>query len=275
MNGVLGLEGWKWLFIFEGAPSVILGFITYYYLTDSPGKAKWLEPNEREWLQAQIDKERVNVESVRKYTLGQALLNPRVLALGLVYFTLQSGIYGVNMWLPTIIKRFGNLTTFQIGLIAAIPFIVAAIGMLIWGYSSDRKLERKWHLTVALLLGSFGLLGSALFSHNPVLTIVLLSLSSIGVFATMPVFWTVPPIFLTGTAAAGGIALINSCGGLGGFAGPFMVGWIRDATGSFIYGLVFLGVCVLVGAIVAYQCCQRVQRTAAETAKASAQAAGR
>jgi ACS family tartrate transporter-like MFS transporter len=272
MNGVLGLAGWKWLFIFEGIPSVVLGFITYYYLTDSPAKAEWLEPNERQWLQAQLDHERASVESVRKFTLGQALLNPRVLVLGLVYFTLQSGIYGVNMWLPQIIKRFGNLTTLQIGLIAAIPFAAAAIGMLAWGHSSDKKFERKLHLTVAFLLGAFGLLGSALFSTNPVLTITLLSLSSIGLYAAMPVFWTVPPIFLTGTAAAGGIALINSIGNLGGFAGPFTVGWIKDATGNFIYGLVFLGLSVLIGGVVAYFCCQRVQASAP---KAAAKSAGR
>jgi ACS family tartrate transporter-like MFS transporter len=128
------------------------------------------------------------------------------------------------------------------------------------------------HLTVAFLLGALGLLGSALFSTNPVLTITLLSLSSIGLYAAMPVFWTVPPIFLTGTAAAGGIALINSIGNLGGFAGPFTVGWIKDATGNFIYGLVFLGLSVLVGGIVAYFCCQRVQASAP---KAAAKSAGR
>jgi ACS family tartrate transporter-like MFS transporter len=271
-NGAFGLAGWKWLFIMEGIPSVVLGLITFFYLTDTPAKADWLEPNERQWLQAQLDRERASVESVRKYSLGEALLNPRVLVLGLVYFTLQIGIYGVNMWLPQIIKRFGNLSALQIGLIAAIPFTAAAIGMLLWGRSSDKNLERKWHLTVAFLLGAFGLLASSFFSRDPVLTIALLSLSSIGLYAAMPVFWTVPPIFLTGTAAAGGIALINSIGNLGGFAGPFTVGWIKDATGNFIYGLVFLGVSVLVGGVVAYICCQRVQ----ETAKAvAAKAAGR
>jgi len=273
-HGVLGLAGWKWLFILEGVPSVLLGFVTLFYLTDKPAKAQWLEPKEREWLQAQLDAERAGVESVhKKYTLGQALLNLRVVVLGLVYFTLQIGIYGVNMWLPQIMKTFGNFSTLQIGFIAAIPFACAAIGMLVWGQSSDRKLERKWHLTNAFLLGAAGLLVASLFSKDPVLTIVLLSLSSIGLYAAMPVFWTVPSIFLTGTAAAGGIALINSIGNLGGFAGPFMVGWIRDATGKFIYGLVFLGVCVLAGGVVAYICCQRVQ-SAAKTTAAKA-AAGR
>ena len=155
MNGVFGIAGWKWLFIFEGIPSVVLGFITFFYLTDTPAKAGWLEPNERQWLQAQLDHERASVESVHKFTLGQALLNLRVLVLGLVYFTLQIGIYGVKMWLRQIIKRFGNLTTLQIGLIAAIPFTAAGIGMLVWGNSSDKKLERKWHLTVAFLCGLF------------------------------------------------------------------------------------------------------------------------
>ena len=264
-EGWLGMAGWKWLFIFEGLPSVILGFVTYYYLTDKPIQAQWLNPAEREWLQAQLDQEAAEVEAVRKYSLLEALVNPRVLVLAFVYLVMQIGIYGVNMWLPQIMKSFGNMSNLRIGLVAAIPFTAAAIGMLLWGNSSDRNLERKWHLTVALIFGAVGLLGSSYFNNDAVMTIILLSLSSIGLYAAMPVFWTVPPMFLTGTAAAGGIALINSIGNLGGFCGPFAVGWIKDATGNFIYGLIFLGLCVFAGCFVAYAVCQHVQQEAKQT----------
>jgi len=261
-NNWMGIEGWKWLFILEGIPSVILGIATLFYLTDKPIDAKWLEPSERVWLQTQIDEEKASVESVRKYSLLESLVHPRVLVLGFVYLTMQIGIYGINMWLPQILKNIGGLSTLQIGFIAAIPFTAAGIGMLLWGISSDRNRERKWHLTVALILGAVGLLGSSFFNGNTVMTIVFLSISSIGLYAAMPIFWTIPPMFLTGTAAAGGIALINSIGNLGGFAGPFAVGWIKDSTGNFIYGLVFLGLCVFGGCFVAYVICQLVQKTA-------------
>ncbi len=252
MDGVLGMTGWKWLFILEGLPSILVGIIAFAYLTDKPEKAKWLSDEERQWLRAQLDSEQAKVEAVRKYSLWESMLNPRVLLIGIVYVTIVTGIYGVNMWLPQIVKAFGGLSSSQIGLVSAIPFLAAAVGMLLIGVSSDHFQERTWHLTLAMLLAAGGLLGSAFFSNSPVLTIVFLSASSIGLYGCMPVLWTIPSTFLTGTAAAAGIALINSIGNLGGFAGPFVVGWIKDATGNFIYGLIFLGVNVVIGSLLAY-----------------------
>lgn len=252
MDGVLGMTGWKWLFILEGLPSILVGIIAFAYLTDKPEKAKWLSDEERQWLRAQLDSEQAKVEAVRKYSLRESMLNPRVLLIGIVYVTIVTGIYGVNMWLPQIVKAFGGLSSSQIGLVSAIPFLAAAVGMLLIGVSSDHFQERTWHLTLAMLLAAGGLLGSAFFSNSPVLTIVFLSASSIGLYGCMPIMWTIPSTFLTGTAAAAGIALINSIGNLGGFAGPFVVGWIKDATGNFIYGLIFLGVNVVIGSLLAY-----------------------
>lgn len=261
MDGVMGIAGWKWLFFLEGVPSILVGFVTFAYLTDKPNKAAWLEPDEREWLQAQIDEERSKVSSSHDYNLWQALMHPRVLVLGLVYFCVVIGIYGLNMWLPQIVKTFGGLTNVQIGFISAIPFVAAAIGMLMIGISSDRHHERKWHMTIAMLIGGLCLITSGYTSANPGLTIALLALCSIGCYGSMPVFWTVPPTFLTGTAAAAGIALINSIGNLGGFVGPFMVGWIKDTTGNFVYGLVFLGGSVLLAGLIGYLVCDRAEKT--------------
>ena len=274
MDGIAGVAGWRWLFILEGVPTVLMGFFIYYYLTDIPAHAHWLDAEERNWLQGEIDRERAQVEAKKKLSLTEALLNPHVLALGFVYFTVQVGIYGVNMWLPQIMKTFSFLSTLQIGFIAAIPFAAAAIGMLLIGKSSDRRQERKWHLLFTLVLGAVGLIGSAYFGANAVFTIVLLSVSSIGLYASMPIFWTIPPTFLTGAAAAGGIALINSLGNIGGFAGPFTIGLIKDATGNFMYGLIALGVWVVIGCICAYIICHGMQQPKAAKEAPVATASG-
>ena len=263
MDGVMGVAGWKWLFICEGIPSVLFGIFTFFYLTDTPAQAKWLEPNERQWLQSQIDEERSKIESVHsKAGLWETLINPKVILLGVIYVCIVIGIYGVNMWLPQIVKSFGNNSSVEIGLIAAIPFVAAAIGMLWIGYSSDKHQERKWHTTISIVVAGMGLLASAFFNGSPALTILFLSISSVGLYGCMPIFWTVPSTFLTGTAAAAGIALINSIGNLGGFVGPLAVGWIKDTTGSFASGLVFLGVSVLLGSILAYSVFVKAEKTA-------------
>lgn len=261
MDGMGGLAGWKWMFIFEGIPSAVVGIIALYYLTDVPAKANWLSKNEREWLQAKLDDERAKVESVRTYGLWETMSNPRVLLLGLIYVSMVIGVYGVNMWLPQIVKGFGGtMSTSQIGYVSAIPFVAAAIGMLLIGFSSDRFMERKWHMTGSMILAGVGIIGSAL-TTNPILTILFIALSSIGYYGCMPIFWTIPSTFLTGASAAAGIAFINSIGNLGGFVGPIIVGWIKDTTGNFISGLIFLGVCVLLGSILGYFVCNRMQNS--------------
>ena len=252
LNGTLGIAGWKWLFILEGIPSVLLGIFTLWYLTDKPAHASWLEPHEREWLQAEIEKEHKKVESVRKYSFWEALTHPKVLMLGLVYVSTALCNYGTNMFLPQIVKTLGNYSSTEIGLISAIPYVCAAIGMLVVGYSSDYFQERKWHLSGIMLLSGLGLFASTFVSTNAVLTIACLSLAAIGFFAMIPIFWILPSRFLTGTASAAGIALINSIGNLGGFVGPFGVGYVKDATGSFLPALQLLAIYMIAAAGAAF-----------------------
>lgn len=252
MDGIAGIAGWKWLFILEGIPSSIVGVIAIFYLTDKPSQAKWLTAEERTWLQSAMDSEKTRAEVAGKVSARGGMLNGRVILLSILYLTIVTGIYGVGMWTPQIVKAFGHLSSSEIGLITAFPFLLAAIGMLAIGSSSDRTGERKWHLTLAVLGAGFGLLGSAVFSDQPIVVVFCLAIAATGLYGCMSIFWLIPPTFLTGAAAAVGIATINSVGNLGGFAGPFVVGWIKDTTGDFIYGLVYLGTLVVIGGVLAY-----------------------
>lgn len=266
MDGYMGVAGWKWLFILEGLPSSLLGLVALRYLTDTPAQAAWLKPNERQWLQSKLDQERASVEakSGPKNSILETMSNVRVILLGIIYVCMVIGIYGINLWMPQIVKEFGNLTSSQIGLVSAIPFLAAAIGMLLIGISSDKYQERKWHVTISMVVAGFSLMASAYFHSSPNLVIFFLSLCSIGLYGCMPIFWTIPPTFLAGTAAAAGIAFINSIGNLGGFVGPFVVGWVKDITGNFGSGLIFMGSCVLIGSLIAYLVCKKMEQTAAQ-----------
>jgi MFS transporter, ACS family, tartrate transporter len=238
MDGVGGLAGWQWLFIIEAAPAVVLGFVTYFYLTDRPADAHWLADDERAWLANRLEAERRQRETVRNLSVGQAILDPRVWALALVYFGLVACNYGVGFWLPQIVKGFGlsNATT---GWITAIPYAIGACFMVWYGRHSDARLERRNHAVVAHFVAAVGIAASTLTS-NPVLTMIAFSLGACGVFGALPVFWTLPTAVLSGSAAAAGIAVINSVGNLSGFAGPYAMGWIKDATGSFTGGLLLI-----------------------------------
>lgn len=248
-DGLLGLQGWQWLFITEALPSVLGGFAAFSFLTDRPDRAAWLTAREQAWLTQRMDAERARREAVRRFTLGQALVNPRVLALGLVYMGIVTGLYGINFWLPQIVDAFGGLSTFQVGLITAIPFLAGAAGMIVWSRHSDRTGERLWHVILPALVGALGFASSA-YLNNPILAMAALSFAGLGIFAALPTFWTLPTGLLTGTAAAGGIALINSVGNLGGFAGPYVVGWIRNATGEFRHGMLFLAAALAIAAVI-------------------------
>jgi D-galactonate transporter len=226
LGGALELKGWQWLFIIEAAPAIVLGIVTYFYLTDRPGEAHWLTEEERRAVTARLDAERASREAIRKFSLGEALTHPRVLGLSLVYFGVVTGLYGLGFWLPQIVKAFG-LSTSMTGWVVAIPYVFSAIVMILWTRHSDHTGERVWHVALPAFLGGAGLIAGA-YLGDPVLAMVALTLGSVGTFAMLPTFWTLPTALLTGTAAAGGIALINSIGNIGGFAGPYLVGWIRD-----------------------------------------------
>ncbi len=234
LDGVWGLRGWQWLFICEGVPTVLLGLVVMFYLTDGPHKAHWLEADERRWLTDRLWRERMVREAHAEHSLWQARRHPRVLLLSLVYFGNAAANYGLGFWLPTIVKNFG-ISNLETGFVTAIPYVVGAFSMVLWPLLSDRMQERKWNTALAFLVTAAGLAASTWFP-NPVQKIGILCICAIGLFAIAPLFWTLPTAFLSGTAAAGGIALINSIGNLAGFAAPYMMGYLKDTTGSFSAG---------------------------------------
>ncbi len=248
MDGVGGFAGWQWLFLIEAAPAVLLAIVTYFYLTDRPADAHWLAADERAWLSARLAAERRQREAVHDLSVWQAMLNPRVWALSLVYFGAVACLYGVGFWLPQIIKAFG-LSNAMTGWVTAIPYAVGAIFMIWYGRRSDAKAERKGHAALALLVAAAGIAGSTL-TRDPTLTVVAFTIGACGVFAILPVFWTLPTAVLSGTAAAAGIAVINSLGNLSGFFGPYAMGWIKDASGSFAGGLLLIAALAVMGAVI-------------------------
>jgi cyanate permease len=229
-EGWLGLAGWQWLYLLEAAPSLLLGIATLFVLTDRPERASWLTAEERASLVARMAEDR-RLSPNRTAHLGAALLDPRVLGLGLVYFGLSTGLYAVGLWLPQIVSGF-DFTTTATGFVTAVPYIVSAAGMWVWTRHSDRTGERTRHVAIPTVAAGLALFAASR-AGTPLLTIAALSAAALGVFAALPTFWTLPTRLLTGSAAAGGIALINALGSLGGFAGPALMGWIRDATGRF------------------------------------------
>jgi D-galactonate transporter len=235
LHGAAGLAGWQWLFILEALPAVILSFFVWFYLTDRPPDASWLAPDERAWLVERLEAERRQRVAARHYSVVQALTNGRVLAIAVIYFGVVAANYGLSFFLPTIVKQFG-LSNVATGVVSAIPYFVGAIAIVVWGYSSDHFHERKGHLAIAIILAVGGLAVAALL-HDPIAKMAALAVAGFGIFANLPVFWTLPTAFLSGAAAAGGIAIINSIGNLAGFAGPYAMGYLSQATGSFAAGL--------------------------------------
>jgi ACS family tartrate transporter-like MFS transporter len=248
LDGSWGLAGWQWLFLIEAAPAVILAFVVLAYLTDRPDQATWLEPDERQWLIARLHQERQEVEARHGLTLRQALTNSRVLVLAAIYLGVITSTYGITFFLPQIIRSFG-LSTLATGFVTAIPYAVGAVGMTLWGRSSDRTNERRWHLVTACVCSAVGLAFTGFLGTSP-WALVAMSVAAIGLYGALAPFWPLPSLFLTGPAAAGGIAMINSIGNLGGFAGPYAVGWIKDSTQSFASGLYFLAACAVVSGII-------------------------
>jgi MFS transporter, ACS family, tartrate transporter len=250
LDGSLGLAGWQWLFILEAAPAVVLGFVVMYYLTDRPHGAHWLPPDQRQWLVDRLARETAHRVSVRDYGLREVLSNGRVWGLTLVYFGQNVTGYGLVIFLPQIIKRFG-VSDLATGFLGAVPFLFGAMGMVLWGLHSDRTGERNRHCAAACFLQFLGL-ASCVFITNPVLLMIAITVSQMGGSAIAPTFWTLPTAMLSGTAAAGGIALINAVGNLGGFVGPYAMGVVRDVTGSFTIGLMTIACGALISAIAVF-----------------------
>ena len=241
LDGFMGMHGWQWLFILEALPALILSIVVFFYLTDRPADAAWLAADERQWLIDRLARERLIKESDRHYSVREAILNPRVIAVAFIYFGAVACNYGFSFFLPTIVKGFG-LSILQTGFVTALPYVVGTVGMVLWGRRSDAKKERKGHAAVALFIAAGGLLAST-FLPDPVQKMVAFTIAGFGIFACLPVIWTLPTAYLSGAAAAGGIAVVNSVGNLSGFFGPYAMGYIKDATGSYNGGFWLLSAC--------------------------------
>lgn len=241
------MPGWRWLFILEGAPAVILGIVTYFYLTDRPQEAKWLTAEEKGWLISELAKD--NQGNDHKHTnLGAVFREWKIWRLALTYFAWVTGLYGIGLWLPTIIKAFSSdVTTTQVGLIAIIPYILGGMTMIWWALRSDRVGERKMHTAIPKLLGAIGMMGAGFFAASPVMSMIMVCIATIGLYSFMGPFWSLASATLSASAAVVGIAVINSFGNLGGFLGPYVVGYLRDATGKMESGLYFLGIVLAIG----------------------------
>lgn len=247
LHDLAGLRGWQWLFLLEALPSLVLGVVVLFLLTDRPEQAQWLHAEERAFLAGRLAQERRHQEAERCYSLRDALTAGRVWYQGLIYFLLVIGMYGVGFWMPQVVKGFGALDDFTLGLLTAVPYGVAAVGMVLVGRHSDRTGERRGYVALAATVAAAGLVLAAL-ADGRVLVLVGLSLGALGIWGALGPFWALSTGFLTGTAAAGGIALINSVGNLGGFVGPYLVGLLKDVTVGYTAGFLALAALLLLGA---------------------------
>ncbi|MDQ0469185.1 MFS transporter [Labrys wisconsinensis] len=246
MAGVWGLAGWQWMFIIEAAPAVVMGFVVLLALPETPRTATFLTPDEREWLSRRLEAERAAQESRGRFSIGKALADPRVLLMCFIAVGLVMGTTGIAIWMPQFVKAFG-LSNLQTGFVTAIPAAFMAIAMVVVGRHADRTGERVWHAAGPFLVSAAGFLMAAL-TASPVLGLIGLTIGAAGIGGASPNIWIFPTTLLTGAAAAAGIAMINSIGSIGGFFGPSIIGWVRDATGGFGGALVFLAVAMAVTA---------------------------
>lgn len=249
MHGLLGYAGWQWMFVMEAIPAVLLGIVVLFWLTDRPAKAKWLTEEERTWLQTTLQaEEQTRAAGPRHSSAWRGLADKRVLALALVYFGTSAGLYTLGIWAPQIIHSFGA-SSLQTGFLNAFPAVIGVLGMILWASHSDRTNERSWHVIAACLLAAAGLIYAGSVS-TLLSVIVALTLVTVGISASKPPLWSMPTLFLSGPAAAAGIATINSIGNLGGFVGPMMIGVIRQQTGSYSWGLYFVAALLVLSALI-------------------------
>lgn len=252
LDGVNAWQGWQWLFLLEGIPSVLLGGLVLLWLPDGPQTAKWLNDSERALVLRHLAEDEAVKTTLRlRHRFADVFRDGRVWALSLCYLCMMNGFYGVNFWMPTIIQEFGidQHNYLQVGLLSMVPWGIAAVAMVLIGNHSDRTRERFWHAIVPMLLAAAGLLGLALVGHAPLPSMICLTLITAGLLAAVAVFWSIPAGFLSGTAAAAGIAWINSLGNLGGFFGPDLIGRVRTATDSTAMAFFMLTAIMLLGAI--------------------------
>jgi ACS family tartrate transporter-like MFS transporter len=249
LDGWMGLSGWQWLFLVEGLPAVVLGVVTLFYLTDHPSGATWLDPAQRRWLSDTMARERAERVSRGHGSVLASLRSGRVWLLCAIYFMNTLVTYGVFLWLPRILRDASAGSGTSLGLATALPFVVALAGMILVGRHSDRTGERKWHVAICALVGASGLLLAVGFQDSVPMLVLSFALCQLGQRSLLSVFWAIPPIFLGGSAAAAGIALINSIGNLGGAVGPTIVGSLRGSSGNYTGGLLVMAAALVIEAI--------------------------
>jgi MFS transporter, ACS family, tartrate transporter len=250
LDGLLGMAGWRWLLLCQTLPSLLLGIVCLRYLHDRPANARWLRSEERDWLTRSLAAERAAAGGASPPSVVRTLASPRVLALSVCYFGADMCLYGVLLWLPQILSSTG-VPAASSGYWVALPYGLAAIGMVWWSRHSDRTGERVWHLALAAAVAFVGVAASAALSDSPFWSLVAITCGAVGTLAALPIFWTLPTAAASGAAAAAAIALINTVGNLGGFAGPYVIGWVRSATGSFNLGLLAVGTGMLLTGVTA------------------------
>ena len=249
-NGFAGLHGWQWMFIAEGVPTILLGVFTLYYLTDRPADAAWLTPAQREWLQSELQAEIAEIERNGRRRLIDSIRDVRVWLLATLFGCALVGIYGMLMWLPQIIKSLGTLSDIQVGFLSAVPPLLGVVGTILVSRSSDRSGDRKMHLAAIYTLGAIGMLASA-FVPNPIWAYVCLCIAGLGINSGNSLFWSLNASFMTGIAAAASIAAVNTIAQFGGLIGPWLIGLVKDSTGSFSLALATISGFLLIAATIA------------------------
>lgn len=245
----MNMSGWRWLFILEGMPAIVFGVVTIFYLTDRPHQAKWLPDDEKKWITSELEAEKAVKQKGHSFSVFEAMRNREVILLALGYFFMVTSLYGFNFWLPTIVKKLSGASNFTVSLISALPYCVGLASILFVGWSSDRTKERRWHTACCMIVASVGLLLSVAARNQAGLAVSAFCLAAAGIYGYFPSFWALPTNFLTGTAAAASIGLINSVGNLGGFVGPYLVGYLSNKTGTFISGVLYLSLSAMIAAV--------------------------
>ena len=249
LAGVLGLKGWQWLFIAEGLPVVALGVVTYYFLDNGPASAKWLSAAEKALVVRELEADQRLKDEHSPKRLGRALRDPKVYVASLIYFSVLAGTNAIALWMPTLIKAQGLTNVVTIGWLSCIPYVAALAGTYLFGRSSDRMMERRWHTAVAIALTAVCFASLSLGRGLPVVTVAVLGLAAAGIYGAVVTFWAIPAAYLQGSAAAGGIAMISSLGALGGFSSPTILGAVMSHTGSLYMGFAALAGILFAGAL--------------------------
>ncbi|MCW2306331.1 ACS family phthalate transporter-like MFS transporter [Rhodobium gokarnense] len=248
LDGLHGLRGWQILLIYEGIPAILIGIFVFFYIDNRPEDAKWLTAKEKKCVADTVAASEKKPEKGKGHVL-QALLDPRIYVLGVSYLAVLAGCQAVALWIPTILKGIGTDASL-FGVLTAIPFVMAVVAMNVWGWHSDKKMERRWHFAAVMWAAGISLAVLSYFADSVTVTILLLCIATGGIWASVTVFWTIPPTYLSSSSKAGGIGFVSSCGAAGGFLSPIIVGWSNNLAGSFYGGLAAIGILLVISGVI-------------------------